>query len=184
MIVRQGTVTLGEDGSETCHSIRGKNNMDKNLAQEIETQYQNLLKAIAKVPGTTIEEVRNIIAYNIGWGKLLIYWYTSGITGVNPIMPGEGFTKWEYDKIAQHFYQKYKYDNLDLQLKEFASVVQQILDIVNKESKTGNLNKFGVWQWCTLKSGKQWPLAKWIQVNTVAPYKGAIAKIKKLKGTR
>ena len=56
--------------------------------------------------------------------------------------------------------------------------------MVKKEHETGNLNKIGVWPWCTLASGKQWPLSKWIRVNTVSPYKRAASMIRKfLKNT-
>ena len=53
------------------------------------------------------------------------------------------------------------------------TIVIEIVQIVEQESVSGNLDKLGVWKWCNLKSGKQWPLRKWIRVNTIAPYKRA-----------
>ncbi len=52
---------------------------------------------------------------------------------------------------------------MDEQLKEFNRVVVEILEIVEREYKSENLDKEGVWKWCTLVSGKQWPLSKWIK---------------------
>lgn len=124
--------------------------------------------------------VSDLIAYQIGWGKCLIRWYEAGIEGKVSEMPGEGFSKWDYVAIAKHFYQKYAYDAADEQLKIFQKTATQILEITQKEHQTGNLDREGVWPWCTLASGKKWPLSKWIQVNTVAPYKRAIQLIKKL----
>ncbi len=133
-------------------------------------------KAIAGTGGQI--SVSDLIAYTIGWGNLLLGWYNSGITGTMPSMPGEGFTKWDYIGLAQHFYTKYKYDNGDEQLKQFELLVQHIIAMVEKEYKTGNLEKLNVWPWCTLPSGKQWTLDKWVRVNTIAPYKRATTLIK------
>jgi hypothetical protein len=55
---------------------------------------------------------------------------------------------------------------------------------VEKEHHSGNLQRIGIWPWCTLKSGKDWPLYKWVQVNSVAPYKRAISLIKKSEGMK
>lgn len=96
-----------------------------------------------------------------------------------PAMPGEGFTKWDYVGIAQHFYIKYQFDSCKEQEQEFHNTIQRILAFVETEYQTGNLDKLGIWPWCTLPSGKQWTLHKWVTVNTVAPYKKASTLIKK-----
>lgn len=54
-----------------------------------------------------------------------------------------------------------------------------ILDIVETENQTDNLDRTGVWPWCNLPSGKQWPLNKWIRVNTASLYKRAFSLVKK-----
>ena len=102
-----------------------------------------------------------------------------GISGQVPEMPGDGFSSWNYIAIARHFYRKYCYDSSDQQMVVFDQVVSRILEIIQKENDAGNLDRIGVWSWCTLSSGKQWPLSKWIRVNTVAPYKRAAQWIKK-----
>ncbi|MBX7067529.1 MAG: ClbS/DfsB family four-helix bundle protein [Parachlamydiales bacterium] len=121
----------------------------------------------------------DLMAYQIGWGRCLIRWYEAGIKGEEPEMPGEGFVKWDYPAIALHFYQRYRFDSGELQLSEFKQVVNRILEIIHVEEKLGNLDTIGIWDWCTLPSGKIWPLSKWIQVNTVAPYKRAAAILKR-----
>lgn len=159
------------------------------LSQEIQREYDRLINLIASIP-TSSRTLRNIegtggkvsivdlIAYQIGWGKCLSSWYESGIKGECPIMPGEGFSTWDYAAIAQHFYQKYQYHHPDEQNQVFHQLVLQLLDIVEKEYQVGNLDRIGVWPWCTLKSGKQWPLSKWIKINTSSPYKRAFQLIK------
>ena len=93
-------------------------------------------------------------------------------------MPSEGFSKWEYEKIAHHFYSKYEENSLDNQLLSLKIVTQKIISIVEIESRSENIDRLGVWHWCTLKSGKQWPLKKWIVINSLSPYKRALARIK------
>lgn len=161
------------------------------LSQAIQKEYNKLLEAVASVPikqravkaveGTGGKvSIADLIAYQIGWGQLLLSWYKAGLKGVMPAMPGEGFATWDYSGLASHFYDKYQYDSGDKQLQKFQAVVEQILALVEHEYKTGNLDKVGVWPWCTLASGKEWPLSKWVTVNTVAPYKRAAAFIRKL----
>lgn len=139
---------------------------------------QRTLPLIEGTGGTV--SVADILAYQIGWGKLLVSWYQSGMTGELPLMPGEGFTSWNYTKIAQHFYQKHHYDAGKQQEKEFESIVHEILKIIEKEDAAGNLDKIGIWDWCTLSSGKQWPLSKWIHINTIAPYKRAYTQVNRV----
>lgn len=121
----------------------------------------------------------DLIAYQIGWGTLLITWYESGLKNETPQMPGQGFTKWDYTGIARHFYKKYLFDGASEQSQVFHDVVTKILCFTEHEYKTENLDIIGVWHWCTLASGKQWPLSKWIKINTAAPYKRATGLIKK-----
>ncbi len=123
--------------------------------------------------------VVDLIAYQIGWAKCLIRWYETGLRGEYPEMPGDGFSQWSYVEIAKHFYKKYRYDGAEEQMKILDELVLNILKIVNQEEEKGHLDRIGIWPWCTLQSGKSWPLIKWIQVNTVAPYKRAVKLIKK-----
>lgn len=163
--------------------------MKIDLAQNIQVAYDKLITSVQRVPFTKRADrsiagsggqvsIVDLIAYQIGWGQCLISWYTAGINSEQPVMPGDGFTKWEYAKIAQSFYQKYAYDGAVQQLAVFATVVVQIIAIATEEQKRGKLDQLGVWSWCTLATGKQWPLSKWIQVNTVAPYRRAAQLIK------
>lgn len=164
------------------------------LGLEIQREYERLSQLVAEVPvslrktkkmeGTGGKvSVADLIAYQIGWGKCVIGWYETGIKGQIPAMPGEGFTSWDYVRIAEHFYQKYQCNDAEEQNTLFRVVVGQILEIVEREDQTGNLDKLGVWSWCTLQSGKEWPLSKWIKVNTCAPYKRAILQLRRFPKT-
>lgn len=161
------------------------------LSGDIQREYSRLLSVIAPlsasrrlvkdIDGTGGKvSVADLVAYQIGWGKCVIRWYEEGVKGQNPLMPGDGFSVWDYTEIAKHFYEKYHFDGSSGQLQEFERVVKQILIIVEKEHQSGNLEITGVWNWCTLPSGKLWPLSKWIRVNTSSPYKRASTLISKV----
>jgi hypothetical protein len=163
--------------------------LESSLSLEILREYSRLIKIVAPLPASfrllkEIEgtggkvSVADVIAYQIGWGKCLISWYEAGIKQEKPQMPGEGFSTWDYTTIALHFYQKYQYDHFQEQENVFYQVMLQILEIVELEHKTGRLNSVGIWAWCSLKSGKQWPLSKWVKINTSSPYKRAALMMK------
>ena len=154
------------------------------LINDILIHYKKLLNAVLKISkddfwkksynmSSTKVSAADIVAYQIGWGEQLIYWYQSGVQGIEIIMPGGGFDKWDYQGLALHFFKKYSRLSYNELLGLFETVVASIVQIVEQESASGNLDKLGVWKWCRLKSGKEWPLSKWIKVNTVAPYKRA-----------
>lgn len=160
------------------------------LSKAIKKEYNALASLIDTIPSSgqskkNIEgpgglvSINNLIAYQIGWGKSIIDWYKTGLKKQPVQMPGHVFDTWNYVGLAQLFYKKYQYDSGIKQKKEFLKTVLAILEIVEHEYIQTNLDKSGVWDWCTLTSGKKWPLSKWIQVNTVAPYKRARALIKK-----
>ena len=161
------------------------------LSKNILKEYNKLISIVSEVDcndrlkpcieGTGgLVSVADLIAYQIGWGTLLLSWYEAGLKGKMPDMPGEGFATWDYVGLAHHFYKKYHYDGYRKQEQAFHNIVMRILDMVEHEHQTRNLEAEGVWDWCTLKSGKRWPLSKWVQVNTAAPYKKAASLIKKI----
>lgn len=165
--------------------------MHSTLIQDIQNEKNRLTKIITSIPASnrTLKildgtggkvSVTDLLAYQIGWGKNLIRWYESGIKGKKQEMPGDGFSKWDYVAIAKFFYQKYLYDSSNQQIEIFHQVVSRILEIIEIEQQTDQLDQIGIWSWCTLSSGKQWPLSKWIRVNTVSPYKRAAQLIKKM----
>jgi len=164
--------------------------MTSELFHNIQKSAASLIEIVSRVPlsqrtlpiieGTGGNaSVADLLAYQIGWGQCVIRWYEAGIRGERPDMPGEGFTKWDYVAIAKHFYAKYRYHDSLEQIAVFQKTVAALAAIVVKEHEAGRLESVGIWPWTTLASGKQWPLAKWIQVNTVAPYRRAILQIKR-----
>lgn len=133
------------------------------LSKIIKQEYNRLVSVISALEhyhrnAKNIDNMRekisasDLIAYQIGWGKLLITWYESGLKNQIPQMPGEGFTKWDYAEIAKLFYKKYAFDGGVEQNQAFHDAVTRILLFTEHEYQTGNLDKIGVWNWCTLAS--------------------------------
>ena len=91
------------------------------------------------------------------------------------VMPGEGFTKWDYQGLADHFFKKYHAASI----QDFLNLVQEIVGVVKIEHAKGRLSNKGAFTWCTLPSGTQWTLEKWIRVNTCSPYRRAVGLLKK-----
>lgn len=131
---------------------------EASLSQEIQKSYTVLVQLVSQIPVAKRNSISDIIAYQIGWGKLLIGWYEAGIQDKMPYMPGEGFSKWDYNGLAKHFHQKYHLDGATKQMALFQATVERIIAIVETEHEANQLDTTGVWDWCTLKSGKQWPL--------------------------
>lgn len=169
-------ITISEMRTSLIQEIQ----REKDHLERLATSFPIPFRSLKEIDGTGGKvSISDLIAYQIGWGKCLIRWYETGLKGDMPAMPGDGFLKWNYKAIAKHFYQKYSYNSSEQQLKVFGEVVAKILEIVEREDQTGDLDRLGVWPWCTLASGKQWPLSKWIRVNTVAPYRRAVQLLKK-----
>lgn len=171
--------------------ISRKKTSPTDLNKKIILEYDRFKDVVSAIPVSQRElklfdgtggkvSVVDLIAYQIGWGKCLIRWYEAGLRKEHLEMPGDGFSQWKYVEIAKHFYKKYKYDAGEEQMKTLDEVVLDILKIVKHEAKSGNLDQIGIWPWCTLRSEKPWPLSKWIQINTIAPYKRAVKLIKKI----
>jgi hypothetical protein len=125
--------------------------------------------------GTTITPA-NLLAYQIGWGRLVLSWYQKGLEGIPFSMPLEGF-KWnELGKLASYFHQEYSGSSHQELLNLFQELVVEILELVQSLTNE-ELYTVGVFQW----TGK-YTLGRYIQLNTSSPYKNAIVKLRVFKG--
>ena len=158
------------------------------LVLAIRFNYQSLRADLCKVPdrisrhrlldghvkNSTIS-VCDLVAYLIGWGKLVLKWIKNKDRAKHVDMPETGY-KWnELGKLAEKFYLEYGtlpysklLDTLDLTNRE-------ILELV--EAKT-NAELYHV-DWY----GK-WTLGRMIQLNTSSPYRNARNRLRKLKKLR
>ncbi|MCH9626436.1 MAG: hypothetical protein S4CHLAM2_00580 [Chlamydiales bacterium] len=125
------------------------------LSREIVMHYNALVRELhchsdretKRVPFLGKEvSVGDIVAYQIGMGKLFLAWCGAG-RDKRPQMPGDGFTSWDdKDGLANHLCAKWKIDEGAIQEAVFQSVTAQIIGVVQKEQK--HLNTPGRWAWC------------------------------------
>jgi hypothetical protein len=92
----------------------------ESLSKELIFTYNKISEISKKFPSKVLRDkiitrfekhnisVINMLSYLIGWSSMLVSWYEMGKQNKIFTMPGEGFSKWEYEKIASHFYEKYK----------------------------------------------------------------------------
>jgi hypothetical protein len=118
----------------------------------------------------------DLIAYQIGWGKLLMSWDKLETQGKTAEMPAPGF-KWnQLSALANHFYKEQNGQSLEQLLAQFEVLVDEIRLFIESNSEEV-LFEIGKRRW----AGQKWSIAKWIQVNTVAPYGSARTKLRKWK---
>lgn len=118
----------------------------------------------------------DLIAYQIGWGRLLMSWEAEEKAGQKPVMPTEGY-KWnQLGPLARTFYAEAENKSLGDLRKEFSELFGELCrwieSLSEKELLVPHQRKW---------TGEKWPMMKWVQVNTVAPYGSARAKIRRWK---
>jgi hypothetical protein len=154
------------------------------LLSSLETAYSKLIQEAASLP---LELERNcelegsvsacdLIAYQIGWGSLLLSWNELETRGQAVQMPAPGF-KWnQLGLLANSFYREHQEQTLKQLLIKFDAMFLRIRLFIESNGED-ELFIVGKRRW----AGQKWPLAKWIQVNTIAPYRSARTKLRKLK---
>lgn len=121
----------------------------------------------------------DLLAYQIGWGLLVLQWEDAEQAGNVPDMPARGY-KWnELTPLAQSFYKRYAKRSLKWLRAELGRVVDDIAGFIAGLTEDEFLAK-GHRTW----AGEKWPVAKWVQINTVAPYKTARTKLRRWKRNR
>jgi hypothetical protein len=118
----------------------------------------------------------DIVSYQIGWAKLLMGWDQQELKGETPQMPAKGF-KWnQLGELAQSFYVSDSEKSLSQLRKEFYKSYQQLITWI--ESLTlEEIFELHQRKW----TGDKWAIVKWVQVNTIAPYRSARTKVRRWK---
>ena len=157
------------------------------LLSRFDTAYNKLREEITHVPDELSRApllegglcLCELMAYQIGWGRLVLQWEAREQAGQPVEMPAPGF-KWnQLGALAQSFYQRSQDDSAAQLLAQFDALASDLRIFMASSSEQ---LLFGVGQrhW----AGAKWPLVKWLQVNTIAPYDSARAKLRKWQKTR
>lgn len=154
------------------------------LLSSLQAAYSKLVEEAAAVPSDLerIPELEggispcDLIAYQIGWGRLLLSWDELETRSETVEIPAPGF-KWnQLGWLANSFYQEQNEQTLQQLLAQFEALQKRLRLFIESNSED-TLFGIGKRHW----AGQKWSLAKWIQVNTVAPYGSARAKLRKWK---
>ncbi len=123
----------------------------------------------------TLMSVKNLMAYLIGWGQLVLKWNNKKSKGLNVDFPETGF-KWnELGQLAQKFYKDFEKDDFKTLNSKLDKTTNEILKLI--ESKTNEELYEMAWY-------DKWTLGKMIQLNTSSPFKNAKDRIRKWKKTK
>ncbi|RXZ81540.1 DfsB family protein [Paenibacillaceae bacterium] len=129
---------------------------------------------IAEVDRTPAE----ILAYQLGWLHLVLGWDRDEKAGKTVIMPSPDY-KWNrLGDMYQGFYSTYSHHSLSELRSLFTQLEQQWLNWIETLSDE-ELFTQGIHKWTG--NNPKWPMARWIHINSVAPFKTFRAKIRKWK---
>ncbi len=157
------------------------------LLESLRDSHRKLDKELADIPESAARRRGvegsvspcDVAAYQIGWGRLLLGWDAAERRGDSPEMPAPGF-KWnQLGPLAASFHDARRGRSLRELRDELASVVADVGAFVSGLSED-DLFATGRRRW----AGAKWPVAKWVQVNTVAPYRSARSKLRRWKKPR
>lgn len=157
------------------------------LLSRFDTAYHKLREEITRVPDELSRApllegglcVCDLMAYQIGWGRLLLQWEALEQAGQPVEMPASGF-KWnQLGALANSFYLRSRDDSAAQLLSQLDALASDLREFMASSSEQ-LLFSVGQRQW----AGAKWPVVKWLQVNTIAPYNSARVKLRKWQKTR
>lgn len=137
-----------------------------------EEDKEKLIDGVDKTPG-------QMISYQLGWMNLILDWEKKEQQGHTVITPCPEY-KWNnLGGLYERFYKEYGEYTLKELCSEFIKVEQEVIELVRKYSEE-EIFEQGCRRWAS-STPSNWPIWKWIHINTVAPFKSFRGKIRKWK---
>ena len=161
------------DKDELIHEIRKTSDLFiKEFDEVLEIDENIRLDGVDRTP-------KEMIAYQLGWMELIQRWDHDELEGKEVITPAPGY-KWNrLGDLYQAFYDKYKIYSLSELCQMFLLAVDSLIEWVGQFSND-ELYQSDKRKWAS-STPSNWPIWKWIHINTVAPFKSFRAKIRKWK---
>lgn len=158
------------------------------LVTAIQTALEKYLAEFADIPEALKDErvlanektPSEHLSYQLGWVNLLLQWEKDEQAGKAVCVPAEGYRWNQLGGLYQHFYASYGKYSLCEQQDMLHNAVTELCGWVAGLS-AAELFQTGQRQWADTPA--QWPLWKWVHINTVAPFTGFRSKIRKWKKT-
>lgn len=120
-----------------------------------------------------------MISYQLGWMSLVLSWEEQEQKGSKVITPTSDY-KWNnLGNLYKEFYKKYDGYSLEELISTFKLLTNDIVKLINdySEEEVFEQNKRN---WAS-STPSNWPIWKWIHINTVAPFKNFRLKIRRYK---
>lgn len=122
---------------------------------------------------------QEIIAYQLGWMGLLRSWDRDELEGKPVFTPAPDY-KWnQLGPLYQSFYDKYRNESLKELQNLFINEVESLVEWLN-EFEEKEIFQPGGRKWAASTTAN-WPIWKWVHINTVAPFKSFRTKIRRWK---
>lgn len=120
-----------------------------------------------------------MISYQLGWMNLILFWESEESKGNKVVTPTPEY-KWNnLGGLYKNFYKQYNSYSLDELIKLFVKLKDDIIELINNYTDE-ELFEQGMRKWSS-STASNWPIWKWIHINTVAPFKNFRSKIRKWK---
>ncbi len=120
-----------------------------------------------------------MVAYQLGWMNLLLCWEEQEQQGNTVITPHPDY-KWNnLGGLYESFYRQYETYSLQELCTMFNETVQKIMNMTESYSDD-ELFQPGGRRWAA-STPSNWPVWKWLHINTVAPFQSFRSKIRKWK---
>lgn len=125
---------------------------------------------------------REMIAYQLGWMELLESWEQDEKAGIEVVTPSAAY-KWnQLGALYQSFYAAYRGQSLAQLRRMFQEAVERRVLWLQRFSHE-ELFVPGGRKWAQ-STPSNWPVWKWVHINTVAPFQSFRTKIRKWKKLR
>ncbi len=121
---------------------------------------------------------KEMISYQLGWLNLVMSWDRDELAGKEVITPAPNI-KWnKLGELYQGFYRTYDKYPLSKLRQMFTKTVDQFIEWLSSIDDN-TLFQAGVRKWTVTSAN--WPMWKWVHINTVAPFKSFRTQIRKWK---
>lgn len=160
------------------------------LAAEIRRTAKVFLGEFDAVAGTDVDlrlegvdrTPREMLAYQLGWMELLRSWDRDELAGKTVVTPAPG-CKWnQMGGLYQRFYDRYAGESFEGMKSQFERDVSGMACWVEAFTHD-ELFQAGGRQWAR-STPSDWPVWKWVHINTVAPFQSFRTKLRKWKKLR
>lgn len=144
---------------------------DREFDEVPEEKKDMRVKEVDKTP-------QEMLAYQLGWLNLIMGWENDELNGKEVITPSPDYQWNQLGQLYQYFFAEYS----GYSLKELRSLFKNsvaawcewIGQLSDEELFTPNVRKWTV-------TSANWPMWKWVHINSVAPFKSFRTKLRKWK---